>query len=163
MEKFVDRNYFLVTKTNTKGVITYANKPFIDIVGGNGERDLLHKPHSVVRHPDMPKLIFKMMWSTIKQKQEIFAYVKNKTFDGDFYWVFANVTASVDANGMVVGYYSVRRAPNRKAVSIVSGLYQKLLEAEKRGGIQASTMLLEETLQAEGYTYDAWVNKLQRL
>ncbi|CAM2813772.1 hypothetical protein HEFE104084_03260 [Helicobacter felis] len=56
MEKFVDRNYFLVTKTNIKGVITYANKPFIDIVGGDGERALLGKPHNVVRHPDMPKL-----------------------------------------------------------------------------------------------------------
>ncbi|WP_104578860.1 PAS domain-containing protein [Helicobacter felis] len=163
MEKFVDRNYFLVTKTNIKGVITYANKPFIDIVGGDGERALLGKPHNVVRHPDMPKLIFKMMWDAIKHKQEIFAYVKNKTFDGNFYWVFANVTASIDAKGEVVGYYSVRRAPNKKAVGIVNTLYKNLLTAEKRGGVQASANLLQESLDKEGCDYHEWINRLQRL
>ncbi|CAM2813799.1 PAS domain-containing protein [Helicobacter felis] len=103
------------------------------------------------------------MWDAIKHKQEIFAYVKNKTFDGNFYWVFANVTASIDAKGEVVGYYSVRRAPNKKAVGIVNTLYKNLLAAEKRGGVQASANLLQESLDKEGCDYHEWINRLQRL
>ncbi|WP_163498847.1 PAS domain-containing protein [Helicobacter suis] len=163
MEKFVDKNHFLVTKTDLKGVITYANKPFIEIVGGSGEKDLLYKPHSVVRHPEMPKIIFKLLWDNIKAQHEIFAYIKNKTFDGHFYWVFANVTASVDELHNSIGYYSVRRAPNRKALEVIIPLYTSLLSAEKTQGIQASYNALQQVLSKQGCDYHQWVNQLQRL
>ncbi|BEG58032.1 energy taxis response protein CetC [Helicobacter sp. NHP21005] len=163
MEKFVDPNFFIVTKTNTKGVITYANKYFLDIVACS-EREVLHKPHNIVRHPDMPRIIFKLLWDTISKQQEMFAYVKNKTFDECFYWVFADVTASVDEQGNTIGYYSVRRTPNRKALDeIIIPLYARLREAEKGGGMDASRRLLEETLAARNCSYDKWVNQLQRL
>lgn len=162
MERFVDRDHFLVTKTDLRGVITYANKPFLDIVRCT-EGEILHKPHNIVRHPDMPKAIFKMLWDAIKDKREIFAYIKNKTFDGHFYWVFANVTASIDGEGRAIGYYSVRRAPNRRAVDIIVPIYTGLLEVEKRSGMQASLAHLQEVLEKQGCGYHEWVNKLQRL
>ncbi|GMB92804.1 bipartate energy taxis response protein CetB [Helicobacter bizzozeronii] len=162
MEKFVKPDHFLVTKTNLKGAITYANKPFLDIVNCN-EKEILHKPHNVVRHPEMPKVIFRMLWEAIMDKREIFAYIKNKTFDGNFYWVFANVTASVDDEDKPIGYYSVRRAPNRKALDIITPIYADLLEVEKRHGMQTSSTHLQEVLDKQGCGYDEWVNKLQRL
>ena len=97
----------------------------------------------------MPRAVFQLLWDTISQGQEIFAYVKNMSKDGGFYWVFTNVTPSYDQNGKMVGYYSVRRKPNPKAVEVVSGLYKVMVEAEERAGpkdaIAASTKILLDT------------------
>jgi len=101
-EYFVNEEDFIVSKTDLKGRITYCNQPFLKIVGAAQEQ-LLHKPHNIIRHPDMPRIVFKLLWERIKAKQEIFAFVKNKSFDGGFYWVFANITASLDANGEIIG------------------------------------------------------------
>ena len=95
-EYFVNEEDFIVSKTDLKGRITYCNQPFLKIVGATQEQ-LLHKPHNIIRHPNMPRIVFKLLWERIKAKQEIFAFVKNKSFDGGFYWVFANITASLDA------------------------------------------------------------------
>lgn len=160
-EKFVQENDFLVSKTDTKGIITYCNQAFMKIVGAK-ESDLLGKNHNIIRHPDMPKIVFKLLWDTVKSKKEIFAYVKNRSFDGGFYWVFANVTPSLDVNGNIIGYHSVRRKPNPKALAIIAPLYEKLLQAEKSGGMQASKTLLEQTLSDLGTSYDGLINNLQR-
>lgn len=160
--KNVDENAFLVSKTDTKGRITYCNVPFIEIVGTK-ESELLGKPHNIVRHPDMPKVIFKLLWEKIMHKQEIFAYVKNRSFDGGFYWVFANITASLDEKGSIIGYYSVRRKVNPKALSIIEILYKQLLDAEKSGGIKKSEEVLNEILKKENKSYGEFVNNLQRL
>ena len=120
-EYFVNEEDFIVSKTDLKGRITYYNQPFLKIVGATQEQ-LLHKPHNIIRHPDMPRIVFKLLWERIKAKQEIFAFVKNKSFDGGFYWVFANITASLDANGEIIGYYSVRRKPNPQGVKFIEGV-----------------------------------------
>ena len=161
-EQLVDANAFLVSKTDTKGKITYCNEPFLKIVGAK-QSELLGKPHNIVRHPDMPRVIFKLLWEYVKNKKEIFAYVKNKSFDGSFYWVFANVTASLDSNGAIVGYYSVRRKPNPKAIEIIEPLYKRLLDAEKSGGMDASQKVLSEFLGSKNIGYDEFVNNIQRL
>ncbi|BCZ18415.1 hypothetical protein NHP190012_00570 [Helicobacter sp. NHP19-012] len=111
----------------------------------------------------MPALIFKLMWETITKQKEIFSYVKNKTFDGHFYWVFANITASIDEQHNIIGYYSVRRAPNKKALEIVIPLYARLLEAEKKSGVAESERVFEEFLLKQECNYEQWVNQLQRL
>ena len=111
----------------------------------------------------MPRRVFKIGWEYIKNKKEVFAYVKNKSFDGSFYWVFANVTASLDQNGNIIGYYSVRRKPNPKALEIIIPLYKQLLEAEKGGGIDASSELLDNLLREKNKSYDELMNDLQRL
>lgn len=162
VERQVSADAFLVSKTDTKGKITYCNIPFAQIVGAQCS-ELVGKPHNIVRHPDMPRIIFKILWEHVKNKKEVFAYVKNKSFDDSFYWVFANVTASLDQNGNTIGYYSVRRKPNPKALEIIIPLYKQLLEAEKNGGIEASSRLLESVLKEKNKSYDELMNNLQRL
>jgi len=153
---------FLVSKTDTKGHITYCNQPFLQIVGAQ-ESDLLGQPHRIIRHPDMPKIIFKYLWEKIARQEEIFAYIKNLSFDGGYYWVYANVTASTDSNRRIIGYYSIRRKANPKALDIIKPLYEKLLALEKTGGIDASSEYLTHYLHDKGVDYDAFSNALQRL
>lgn len=160
-QHFVKENEFIVSKTDTKGKITYCNEPFLQIVGAKASQ-LLGKPHNIIRHPDMPRVVFKLLWDRIKAKQEIFAFVKNRSFDGGFYWVFANVTASLDAQGNIVGYHSVRRRPNPNGVKFIQGVYKQLLEAEKIGGMEASGRLLERILKENNTSYDELVHSLQR-
>lgn len=162
VEHVVKENDFLVSKTDSKGKITYCNPPFMEIAGFS-ENELLGKPHSIVRHPDMPRLIFKTLWDGISDNKEIFAYVKNLSVDGGYYWVFANITASLDSNGNIYGYYSVRRKPNPKALDVIIPLYEKLLSLENSGGIDSSAAYLNEVLKDKGISYDQFTNNLQRL
>jgi len=151
---------FIVSKTDTKGRLTYVNKIFIEMAEYT-EEELLGKPHSIVRHPDMPKAVFKLLWETIAQKKELFAYVINKTKNGNSYWVFANVTASLDTSGNIIGYYSVRRKPNKKALEIIAPLYKKMIDAEKSGGISAGEKILKDVLHEKGITYDEFIISIQ--
>jgi len=129
----------IVSKTNLKGHITYANKTFCEIAGYT-EAEVLGQPHSIIRHPDMPRAVFKLLWDTLAEGREIFAYVKNMTKRGDYYWVFAHVTPSFDANRQVIGFHSNRRVPDRKVLTeSIIPLYAELLreEAAQRNGKDA--------------------------
>lgn len=152
-----DENFFIVSKTDLKGNITYANDLFIN-VSGYTENELMGAPHNILRHPDMPRAIFKLMWDRIQAGKEIFAYVKNRAKSGKYYWVHAYVTPIVDSRkNQIIGYHSVRRSPNPKGVAVVEPLYQKMLSAEKSGGMQASLALLDNTLSQLKVSYDAFV------
>ena len=129
-------------------------------MAGYAEKDILYKPHNIVRHPDMPRIIFKLLWDTIDDGKEIYAYVLNRSNNGDYYWVFANVTPSYDKDKKVIGYYSVRRKPSDKALDIIKPLYQKLLSAEKNGGMEASQQMLNELLASKGGRYDKFILSL---
>ena len=155
IEQTFDSGVLLVTKTNLKGIITYANRSFTDIVQMK-ETDLIGKPHNVIRHPDMPKVIFKYLWQYLQEEKEIHAYVKNICADGSFYWVMANVTPSL-FKGKVVGYHSARRKPTQEALEVIIPLYKKLLQAEKSGGLHASEKLMNELLQDKGMNYDEFI------
>lgn len=161
-ETNIQANDFLVSKTDAKGRISYANPAFIKVTGFS-EKELLGKPHSLIRHVEMPKIIFKLLWEEISNKREIFAYVKNMSKDGGFYWVYANVTASLDAQNNIIGYYSVRRKANPKALEVIRPLYDKLLSLESNGGMDASYNYLTELLNDKGVSYDEFSNDLQRL
>ena len=154
-EKTFANNILLVTKTDLKGKITYANRAFMDIVG-MGENILVGAPHNIIRHPDMPKIIFKYLWSYLQSGKEIHAYVKNLCADGSFYWVMANVTPSY-FNGKIIGYHSSRRTPSTAAMEIIKPLYAKLLMAEKSGGITASEKIMNGLLQEKGVSYDEFI------
>ncbi len=160
-EKELDKNDFIVSKTDLKGRIIYCNKIFIELAGYD-EKELLGSPHSIVRHPDMPKIVFKLLWERVQNKKEIFAYVKNLSKDGGYYWVFANVTATLDENGNIRDYHSVRRKPSQKAMQVIPSLYKELLEIEKRGGMEASYKRLNEILDRKGLNYDQFVLSLQQ-
>lgn len=157
-EKVFAENELLVTKTDLKGVITYANREFMHIVEID-ENVLIGAPHNIIRHPDMPKIIFKYLWSYLQKEEEIHAYVKNICADGSYYWVMANVTPSY-LNGKVVGYHSARRKPTVKALDVIKPLYEKLLNAEKSGGINASEKMLNDLLKEKGVQYDEFILSL---
>ncbi|QLG89358.1 PAS domain-containing protein [Chitinibacter bivalviorum] len=162
-EKLMRENDFIVSKTDLKGRITYGNRIFIEF-SGYSERELLGAQHNIIRHPDMPRGVFKLLWDTIASGQEIFAYVKNMAKDGSYYWVFANVTPDYDANGNIIGYLSVRRYPKRSAVDTCTGLYQQMLAEEQRVGArdacEASIALLQSVLKQHGVSYEELVLSL---
>ncbi|MFA6189705.1 MAG: PAS domain-containing protein [Sulfuricurvum sp.] len=160
-QKIMNENDFIVSKTDARGKITYGNRIFIKM-SGYEEGELLGAPHSILRHPDMPKIVFKLLWDRIQNREEIFAYVKNLAKDGSYYWVFANVTATLNTNGSIRDFHSVRRKPSQKALDVIPGIYAQLLAAERTGGMDASLNLLNTVLNDKGITYDEFVLSLQQ-
>ena len=160
VERQMREDDFIVSKTDLKGRITYGNRIFIEF-SGYSEAELLGTQHNIIRHPDMPRAVFKLLWDTIQAKKECNAYVKNMAKDGSFYWVFANVTPNFDNNGNVTGFFSVRRKPKASGVETVTGLYRAMLQEEQRAGardaIAASTRILTDLLAAKGLSYDELV------
>lgn len=156
----------IVSRTDTRGVIQYANQTFLD-VSGYSEAELLGRPHSIIRHPDMPRCVFKLLWQEIQAGNEIFAFVKNACKNGGHYWVLAYVTPDWDAYNRIVGYFSVRRMPSRAAVEQIAPIYERLCRAEaqhssKIKGIEASTGVLTELLERHNTTYSELVYALQQ-
>lgn len=149
----------IVSKTDTHGKIMYGNELFLRL-SGYEEHEIIGAPHNIIRHPDMPKFIFKHLWDTIKAGREVNAYVINKTKNGDYYWVYANVTPSFDKSGTVAGYYSVRRKPSQKALAQVKPLYQRLVNAERSGDIVQSQKIVDELLKNYGGRYDQFILSL---
>jgi PAS domain S-box-containing protein len=163
-ERLLSTDDIIVSKTDVKGRITYANDVFLDIAGYR-EAEVLGAPHSILRHPDMPRCVFKLLWETIQAGEEIFAYVKNIAKTGDYYWVLAHVTATRDARGGIVGYHSMRRAPERHALARVEPIYRDLLaqearHANARSGMQAGYDKLTAMLAQTGTSYDVFVHTL---
>ena len=164
VERFFEPDEVIVSKTDLKGRITYANRVF-QRVAGYGEEELLGQPHSIVRHPDMPRCVFKLLWDTLGAGQEIFAYVVNRARNGDHYWVLAHVTPVRDRGGRIVGYHSSRRVPARPAVEAAAGLYKALRAEEARhvspkDGMAAAGALLTAILRDKGVSYDEFVLSL---
>lgn len=159
-EKVMREDDFIVSKTDLKGIITYGNRIFIEF-SGYSEEELIGAPHSIIRHPDMPRAVFQLLWDTISQGKEIFAYVKNMSKDGSYYWVFTNVTPSYDHKGNMIGYYSVRRKPKASGIAVASQVYKAMLEAEQKAGpakaIEASTKILLDILAEKGMSYEELV------
>ncbi len=151
----------IVSKTDLKGRITYVNRTFMQIAG-YAENELLGQPHNIIRHPDMPRSVFRYLWDTIQTGREIFAYVKNITKAGDHYWVFAHVTPTLGADGAIAGFHSNRRTAGRTAIDAVEPLYAALRAEEARhanvkDGAMAGLALLEGTLRDAGKPYDEFV------
>lgn len=162
-ERVMREDDFIVSKTDPKGIITYCNPIFIEF-SGYSEAELLGSQHNIIRHPDMPRAAFQLVWDTIQSGREVFAYVKNMSKDGGFYWVFTHVTPDFDQNGTIVGYTSVRRCPKRKAVEAVAPVYQQMLQAEKaagaKGAIAAGTQVLVDLLTKTGMSYEELIFSL---
>ncbi len=151
----------IVSKTNLKGEITYVNDIFCKVAEMD-EGEVLGKPHNIIRHPDMPRSVFKLLWERIKDKKEIFAYVKNIAKSGNFYWVFAHVTPTLNEAGEIIGYHSSRRQAPADEVEVVSDLYRNLLKIEnnasnRKEGLEAAIQFLEKTLAEAGLSYDQYV------
>ena len=164
-ERFFEPHELIVSKTDTSGKITYANEVF-QRLAGLSETELLGAPHSIIRHPDMPRCVFKLLWDTLSAGREIFAYVINMAVNGDHYWVFAHVTPSFDGAGRIVGYHSNRRVPDHSVVdNVIAPLYRALCEEEARhsdrkAGMAAAGAMLAKILEDKETTYDAFILSL---
>ncbi|MFI2753305.1 PAS domain-containing protein [Cellulomonas sp. P22] len=161
MERPYGREEIIVSKTDTKGVIRYANDVFLRVAGYD-ESDIVGKPHNVIRHPDMPRAVFQVMWDTIGAGDELFAYVLNLAADGGHYWVLAHVTPTFGPTGAIVGYHSNRRwvEPEiREEVAAVYARIRKVETAHQRtpDAIAAGVEALTDELTAAGHTLDTWV------
>ena len=127
-EIVLDEYIFLVSETDEKGNITFANDDFCKIAGYELD-ELIGKPHNIIRHKDMPKVAFKGLWDTI-QKGEIWTgYVKNASKSGKFYWVFATVYPFETPTGRK-GYMSCRRKPSKEEIDEHEALYKELIAKE---------------------------------
>ena len=123
----------LISTTDLAGRIQHCNQAFVDISGFERE-ELIGSSHNIVRHPDMPKDAFKVMWECLKQGKPWMGVVKNRCKNGDFYWVDAYMTP-ITENGQVIGYESVRSSPSRADVERAEKLYEKV---KRTGGMPSS-------------------------
>jgi PAS domain S-box-containing protein len=161
VEKTFRDDQIIVSKTDRQGRLTYVNPLFVEI-SGYPESELLGRPHNVIRHPDMPRSVFDLLWERIAGGQEIFAYVVNLSADGGHYWVLAHVTPTRGPRGDLVGFHSNRRTASPAVVAVVSALYGRLLAVERggrdpRAAVAAGRDLLAQVLDEAGSGYDEWV------
>lgn len=159
-EIFLNENDFIVSKTNKKGIITYCNEIFMHMAAYE-EKELLGKNHNIIRHPDMPQAAFKLAWDLIATGEEFFGFVKNLSKTGNYYWVFANITADYDEKGEIIGYTSVRRKPNEKAIKAIIPIYKEMINIENNKSIDDSTSYLLNFLSQNNISYTNLVLSLQ--
>lgn len=160
-EVVIHEDDFIVSKTDPKGKITYCNRIFMEIAGYD-EAELLGQPHNIIRHPDMPRSVFRALWQTLQQGQEFFGVIKNRTKSGGYYWAFAHVTPSYDEQDSLLGYYSVRRCPRRDSIRQLEPLYRAMTEEEQRHtsareAMDASWAILQQHLDSTGKSYEEFI------
>jgi len=158
VERTFSADELIVSKTDPRGVITYANDVFLR-VSGYAMDELVGQPHNLIRHPEMPRAVFQLLWDTLAARRELFAYINNLAADGGHYWVLAHVTPSLGADGTLVGYHSNRRRPSPRAVEKIRPLYARLLAEERRhpnakAAVAASSQLLTEITAEQGGSYE---------
>ncbi|MGY1801769.1 PAS domain-containing protein [Blastococcus sp. SYSU D00922] len=161
VERTFSADELIVSKTDPRGVITYANDVFLR-VSGYAMADVVGHPHNLIRHPDMPRAVFALLWETLAARRELFAYINNLAADGAHYWVLAHVTPSLGPGGEVVGYHSNRRKPSPRAVEAIRPLYDRLVAEERRhptakAAVAASSALLADVLTEHGGSYDEFI------
>ncbi|NUM89300.1 MAG: PAS domain-containing protein [Bdellovibrionales bacterium] len=144
VESKFEADELFFSRTDLKGIIKSGNSVFVR-VSGYDRKDMIGRPHNLIRHPDMPKSVFRLFWSLVQGGSPIGAYVKNMSRDGKYYWVYA---LAFPVKG---GYLSLRLKPTSKLLGTVSDLYKKMLEAEKTGGMDAGHEVLSKALQGLGF------------
>lgn len=160
-ETHFEPNDLIVSRTDTRGTIVQCNNIFAKMSGWS-EEELIGSNHNMIRHPDIPQIAYQLAWDNIRVKKEFFGYIKNLRKDGGFYWVFAYITADWDDDGQIIGYTSYRRFAPKLAVNTMIPIYKALLEAEKRGGMELSKVMLDKHLENNGFScYDLFMVELQ--
>lgn len=158
-EIILDENAILLSITDTRGVIEYCNEDFVES-SGYEEYELVGSGHNIVRHPDMPRVIFKLMWERIQKKQNIIAFVKNMAKTGRYYWVMTDFVVKENEKGQVTNYKALRKPAPRKAILEIIPLYKRLREIEDLNGIEASEKFLKGFLDSKDTDYDTYVERL---
>ena len=155
-----DKTQVIMSKTNPSGIIEYANEVFVDVCGYE-DYELMGQPHNIIRHPDMPKVIFKVLWENLKEGKNFHAIVKNLAKSGRYYWVITDFEIAKDEKGVIVNYFGRRRAVPQEVISFhIEPLYIKLLQIEAASGIEFSEKYLIGFLEEKKTTYVEYIKAL---
>ena len=144
----LDELFFSIT--DPKGVILTGNDVFQKVAKMERE-ELIGKPHNVIRHPDMPRVIFKAVWDTIKAGKPFVGYVKNMAKDGSYYWVLTAIYPVMDKEGQILRYISIRLKPSSSIFELIPGLYKEILEVEIKEGMEEAAVFMQEKLKELGF------------
>ncbi|PXY40747.1 histidine kinase [Flavobacterium cheongpyeongense] len=155
-----DKTKVIMSKTNAFGIIEYANEVFVD-VSGYEDYELMGQPHNIIRHPDMPKVIFKVLWENLKQGKNFHAIVKNLAKSGRYYWVITDFDIAKDENGVIVNYFARRQSVPQEVISQhIEPLYKKLLQIEAASGVEFSEKYLIGFLEEKKRGYVEYIKEL---
>ncbi len=152
---------YILSTTDLEGNITKVNDYFIEICKYTQE-ELIGANHNIVRHPDMPKAIFYLMWQYIQNGQNITAIVKNMAKNGDYYWVITDFEIRRDHDGKINRYMAFRQAAPKKIVRTIEPLYRKLLEIEKADNMEVSLEYFLNFVAEQGTDYNGYIQKLEK-
>ena len=150
---------FIVSKADSKGNIIYTNETFSKITGYSQD-EVMGAPHNILRHPDMPSIIFFLMWQRIQSGKNIKTLVKNLTKSGKFYWVSTDFEMQRDEKSQKNTYIAFRRSASDKAIETIKPLYKKLLRIEKIEGKEASLVYLQRYLDERQTTFDEYMDSI---
>lgn len=146
----------IMSKTDKKGIIEYANDYFMEI-SGYEEYELMGQPHNIIRHPDMPKVIFKELWARLNKGENINAFVKNQAKNGDYYWVLTSFETKYNEEGEIISHYARRKAAPGNAIYQVEKLYKTLVAIEKNQSVNVSERYFTGMLEEKNMNYDAFI------
>jgi len=147
---------FIVSKTDTKGIITFVNKNFCEI-SGYSEEELIGAPHNIIRHPDMPRAIFYLIWSNLLRGEPVSGVIKNLAKSGKYYWVIADLDVKKDANGNITSLIAFRRAAPQQVIDVMEELYATMRNIEKKRGMEGALAYLEAYLEEKKMSYDEFL------
>jgi len=145
-----------MSKTDPKGIIEYANESFMEVCGYT-ESELMGRPHNIVRHPDMPRVVFKLMWERLLKAQGIYAVVKNMAKDGRFYWVIAKLETKLDENNTIISHFARRKAAPADVVSRIEKLYKTLKSIEEDQTPEVAEKYFYGLLEEKDISYDEFI------
>ncbi|MBZ4034684.1 PAS domain-containing protein [Flavobacterium sp. 17A] len=155
-----DKTRVIMSKTNAFGIIEYANEVFVDVCGYE-DYELMGQPHNIIRHPDMPKVIFKVLWENLKNGKNFHAIVKNRAKSGRYYWVITDFDIARDENDVIVNYFARRQAVPQEVIAVhIEPLYKKLLQIEAASGVEFSEKYLIGFLEEKKRTYVEYIKEL---
>jgi len=157
----LDSKKMIVSKTDVTGKIIYGNEYFCEL-SGYKESELISSPHSILRHPDMPRAIFKLMWDHLNSGRNIMAVVKNMAKNGNYYWVTTDFDIRRDPLGNIQYYVAFRQAAPKHVVEVMEKLYVKLIAIEKEHDIKASMAYLDAYLEEKNMNYDQFIEQLAK-
>ncbi|NPA73938.1 MAG: PAS domain-containing protein [Epsilonproteobacteria bacterium] len=153
---------YILSTTDLKGNIIDVNDYFVEICKYSRD-ELIGSPHNIIRHPHMPKAVFYLMWKYIKSGKNITAVVKNLAKDGRYYWVITDFEIRKDIEGNINRYMAFRQAAPRKIIDTIEPLYRKLVQIEKKQGMQASLEYLSDFLEKNKIPdYNSYIKKLEK-
>lgn len=152
----LDPSKIIMSKTDAHGVLEYANDYFMEI-SGYEEFELMGQPHNIIRHPDMPKVIFKLMWERLNQGKNIYAVVKNLAKDGRYYWVLTNFETKYDDDNNIIAHYARRKAAPGNVIYEFEQLYKVLLSIEQKQNEEISEKYFYGMLEERNQTYDQFI------